>query len=98
MRERSTGLQHIKYNKGKVVKISEKDDFIEITLKKGDILLEVSAKLLKGHELKVPVRGDMSRVITECISCNPDVKLSKRAKLYTRIKGQGQEWRKWINF
>lgn len=68
------------YNGAKIVKYDINNNIINIVLKKGDYLLEVSAKYEDGFRLSAPVKGNMSRDIVESISSEININLKKKKR------------------
>lgn len=68
------------YNGAKIVKYDINGNMISIVLKKGDYLLEVSAKYEDGFRLSAPVNGNMSRDIVESISSDININLKNKKR------------------
>lgn len=66
------------YNHSKLLKINYTEDILDITMVKGNIKLEVSAKMYDRGILKAPKNGTMNNTIKEGLSGVVDVKLIKK--------------------
>lgn len=65
------------YNHSKLVKLNYTEDRVDITLKKGNLTLELSAKMHEGGVLKAPKNGMMNTTVKEGLSGILNVKLIK---------------------
>jgi len=63
------------YNNAKLMECDINDNFLNITLKKGDLQLNVKSTFDKGHKLSAPVKGKMNKDIFESITASITVTL-----------------------
>ena len=69
------------YNNSKLVRYSVTDNFLDISIKKGDYLLNIKSQFDNGNKLKAPVKGNMNKDIYERISANIEVTLFEKKKI-----------------
>lgn len=69
------------YNGAKIIKEITNDDKVEITLKKGNYILEIITKLNNDYKLIAPVKGQMNKEITESISSTLSLVLKENDKI-----------------
>ena len=65
------------YNNSKIVKYEVNDDSLNITLKKGDLFLNIKSTYDKGQKLSAPVKGKMEKDIFESITSIVNVILTQ---------------------
>ena len=65
------------YNNTKLIKYDVNNNILNITLKKGNYILNIKSKYNKGLKLSAPVKGKMSKDIFESISSEITVTLKK---------------------
>lgn len=63
------------YNNAKLVECDVNDSSLNITLKKGDFILNIKSVYDKGHKLSAPVKGKMDKDIFESITSQITVTL-----------------------
>lgn len=65
------------YNNARLVEYGVNEDSLNITLKKGDLQINLKSSFDKGQKLSAPVRGKMEKDIFESISSKVTVTLKK---------------------
>ncbi len=60
---------------------------IQIRVKQGDLLLDITVKNYNGHELKAPMLGNMERIIKETPACDCHLRLSQNGRIIFEDNG-----------
>ena len=69
------------YNRCKIVEYDIIDNFLNITLKKGNYCINIYSTYNPGHKLSAPIKGKMSKDIFESISSSITITLKKNGKI-----------------
>lgn len=69
------------YNNSKIMKYEVNDDSLNITLKKGNLFLNIKSTYDKGQKLFAPVKGKMEKDIFESITSTVKVTLTEGDKI-----------------
>lgn len=75
------------YNNSKIIELKYTDTSVEVTVKKGKLILEMSARMFQAGNLKAPKLGVMKNVIKEGMSGVVNIQLSEKGKLI--YEGEG---------
>ena len=65
------------YNNARIIEYNVNENSLNITLKKGDLTLNINAIFDKGQKLSAPVKGKMEKNIFESITSTINIKLQK---------------------